>query len=335
MNTLFEPAKRNRTKEDSQMRSIHQEVTEQIIAELKSGVRPWIKPWSKTPGLNIACNAVTGRPYSGINTLLLFRIHGQNQQPRFLTFKQAQAAGGNVRKGEHGHMVVFVGNAIKKEIPPSEEPDTYRFLKGYTVFNISQCDSLPDKLTTMPAGPNKEQRDQLLQEFIALTGANVEEKTTLDEAKYIPSADRIMIPAFRSFLNQTSYYSTLFHELTHWTGHTSRLDRYVQLAKRFDTHAYHMEELIAELGAAYLCAEFSIDGFVPQAAAYIEDFVKVLSADPRAIFTAASKAQEAVDFLRCRLLTDSKATAAAAPSTDAGAMALRETARIQESPTAR
>jgi antirestriction protein ArdC len=315
------------------MRSLHQEVTEQIITELKSGVRPWIKPWSETPGVNIACNAMTGRPYSGINTLLLFKIHGQNPQPRFLTFKQAQAAGGNVRKGEHGHMVVFVGNAIKKETLPSEEPDTYRFLKGYTVFNISQCDSLPDKLTAMPAGPNKEQRDQLLQEFITLTGANVEEKTTLNEARYIHSADRIMMPAFRSFLNQTNYYATLFHELTHWTGHASRLDRYVQLAKRFDEHAYHMEELIAELGAD-LCAEFSIDGFVPQAAAYIESFVKVLSADPRAIFTAASKAQEAVDFLRRRLLTDSKATAAA-PSTDAGAMALRETARIQESPTAR
>jgi antirestriction protein ArdC len=108
------------------------------------------------------------------------------------------------------------------------------------------------------------------------------------------------------FNDQNSYHATLFHELIHWTGHPSRLDRYVHLAKRFDTHAYHMEELIAELGAAYLCAEFSIDGFVPQAAAYIEHFIEVLSEDPRAIFTCASKAQEAVDFLRRRLLADSE-----------------------------
>jgi antirestriction protein ArdC len=286
------------------MRNIHQKVTDQIIVELKNGVRPWIKPWSETPGLNIACNAVTGRPYSGINALLLFKVHGQNPQPRFLTFKQAQTAGGNVRKGEHGHMIVFVGNAVKKEQSPGEEPGTYKFLKAYTVFNIAQCDGLPDKLTAMPAGPNKQRRDELLQEFIRQTGAHVVEVAASNKAFYSPGSDVITMPVFQVFNDQSSYCATLFHELIHWTGHPSRLDRYVQLAKRFDMHAYHMEELIAELGAAYLCAEFSIDGSVPQAAAYIEHFIEVLSEDPRAIFTCASKAQEAADYLRQLLLAE-------------------------------
>jgi antirestriction protein ArdC len=261
------------------MRNIHQEVTDQIIAKLKNGVRPWIKPWSETPGLNIACNAVIGRPYSGINALLLFKVHGQNSQPRFITFKQAQAAGGSVRKGEHGHMIVFVGNAVKKEQSPGEEPGTYKFLKAYTVFNIAQCDGLPDKLTAMPAGPNKQRRDELLQEFIRQTGARIVEMAASNKAFYSPGSDAITMPLFQMFNDQSSYYATLFHELIHWTGHPSRLE---------------------------------IDGFVPQAAAYIEHFIEVLLEDPRAIFTCASQAQQAVDFLRRRLLADSEAISAAA-----------------------
>jgi antirestriction protein ArdC len=113
-----------------------------------------------------------------------------------------------------------------------------------------------------------------------------------------------MIPAFRLFVDQTHFYATLFHELIHWTGHASRLDRFHYLVERFDIFAEEAEELVAELGAAFLCAEFSIDGHVPRAATYVERFLKLLTGDPRAIFTAASKAQEAVDYLRQRLLAD-------------------------------
>jgi antirestriction protein ArdC len=305
------------------MYNIHQQVTDQIIAELKNGVRPWVKPWSQTPGLNIACNAVTGRPYSGVNTLLLFATHGKYPTARFVTFKQAQAAGGNVRKGEHGHMVVFVGRATKKEQNPGEAPGSYTFVKSYTVFNVSQCDGLPDKLTAIPAGPNMERRDELLQEFIRQIGARVAEVVTSDKAYYSLGSDSITMPAFRSFVNQTHYYATLFHELVHWSGHPSRLDRYVQLTKRFDRDAFIAEELIAELGAAFLCAEFSIDGHTPQAATYISQFIGPLEADSRLIFAAASKAQDAVDFLRQRLLADSPVSVVAATApTDTGAMAL-------------
>src|SRR5262249_52574252 len=141
------------------MRDIYREVTDQIIAELKNGVRPWVKPWSETPGLNTPANAVTQRPYSGVNILLLWaaRRHGW-PQPRFLTYRQALEAGGHVRKGEHGKHIVYVGSSIDKESEGQDNPRTYQFLKGYTVFNIAQCEGLPDKLTVPPRGPNPEQR---------------------------------------------------------------------------------------------------------------------------------------------------------------------------------
>ena len=127
------------------MRDLYREVTETIIAELKAGVRPWVQPWSQTPGLNVPCNAVTGRPYSGVNTLLLWvaRKHGW-PQPRFLTFKQAREAGGRVCAGEHGRHIVFVKDIVKRD-EGEDEPHQFRMLKSYTVFNIAQ---VPDCRTS-------------------------------------------------------------------------------------------------------------------------------------------------------------------------------------------
>jgi antirestriction protein ArdC len=288
------------------MRDIYKEVTEAILAELKTGVRPWLYPWSRTPGLNIAANAVTGRPYSGINTLLLWtaRRHGWSQ-PRFLTFKQALEAGGYVRKGEHGQRVVFVKNFHLKETDEDDER-IVRMLRHYTVFNVAQCDELPNKLIVLLDGPfNPDHRDALLDEFIAATGARFEEHDIEDRAFYCHKHDVICVPAFKSFKSKALYAAGAFHELIHWTGHESRLNR--QLGVRFGTAAEAAEELIAELGAAFLCAEFSIDGYVPHAA-YIEHFLKLLGNDPKAIFTAASKAQAAVDFLRQKILAEPELT---------------------------
>jgi antirestriction protein ArdC len=287
---------------ESPVRDVYREVTDQILAELKNGARPWVR----TPGLNFPCNAVTGRPYSGINTLLLWRTrdHGW-PQPRFLTFKQALEAGGHVRKGEHGYHIVFVKNVIRRDDEGNdEEPNRFRFLKSYTVFNLAQCDDLPNKLVTPPQGPNPHRRDVSIDEFITATGAKIQEEITANWAFYRANDDVIVLPSFKVFRGRPEYYATQFHELIHWTGHPSRLDR--QLGARFGTRAKAAEELIAELGAAFLCAEFAIDGFVPDTA-YIRHFLELLENDTRAIFTAASKAQAAVDFLRQLILMEKAA----------------------------
>jgi antirestriction protein ArdC len=283
------------------MRDLYREVTDQIVAELKTGARPWVMPWSRTARLNVPANAVTGRPYSGVNALLLFmtRRHGW-PLPRFLTFKQALEAGGCVRKGEHGFRVVFVKDYSKID-EDQEEPHRVRFLKKSVVFNVAQCDGLPVKFTTPPEPLNSHQRDALIDEFIVTTGASIREDYKADRAGYAEGLDCIVLPRFEMFRGKPEYYATIFHELIHWAGHASRLDR--QLGTRFGCFGYAAEELIAELGAAFLCAEFSIDGLVAHAA-YIEHYLKLLEDDPKAIFTAASKAQAAVDFLREKILKE-------------------------------
>lgn len=278
-------------------KDLHNDVTAKILEELKNGVRPWEVPWSQTPGCNVPGNAVTGRPYSGINVLLLWAARAQGwPQARFLTFKQAREAGGHVRAGEHGHRVVFVKDVTKRpdEGKGEDEASRYRMLKSYTVFNIAQCDDLPEHLRAAPKPSNPDQCDELICEFITAIGAKVK-ATDEDRAYYTPSGDYIITPKFKSFRSYPHFAATLFHELIHWTGHKSRLNR--QLGERFGLRARAAEEMIAELGAAFLCAEFSIDPVVPHAA-YLKKYVELLEDDPRAIFTAAAKAQNAVDFLR-------------------------------------
>jgi antirestriction protein ArdC len=281
--------------------NIHQEVTELIIAELMRGVRPWVKPWSKTPGLNIPCNAITGRPYSGVNTILLWMLHGKYEQPRYLTFRQALAAGGHVRKGEHGPHIIFSKTVEHREDDDDESDDAgtnYRsgfVLKTFVVFYIAQCDGLPDHVTAPVKPPNSDTRDALIDAFIATTGARIYELG--DRAFYQPDNDTITIPPFATFNSRADYLSTLFHELVHWVGHPSRLNRDSLLSPRFGAQAYAAEELIAELGCAMICAEFGVDNVV-QHAASIKDYLALLEADSRAFITAASKAHQSVEFLR-------------------------------------
>jgi antirestriction protein ArdC len=288
------------------MRDLYRTVTDQILAELKTGVRPWVQSWSQTPGLNIPANAVTGRPYSGVNRLLLWTARRHRwPEPRFLTFKQAVDAGGHVRKGEHGFRVYFVKDLNVKGADDGvvdEGADAVRcvrMLKQFVVFNLAQCDCLPYKIAAPIKPPSPHQRDKPIAEFIAATGADIRENDDNEQAFYSTTLDYIALPSLKFFRGRAAYAATIFHELIYWTGHSSRLDR--QLGARFGQQSKAAEELIAELGAAFLCAEFSIDGFVPHAA-YIESYLKLLEDDPNAIFTAASKAQAAVDCLRQRLL---------------------------------
>ncbi len=290
-------------------RDLYTEVSQRIVSELERGAAPWVKPWSATPGQNVPQNAVTNRPYSGCNVILLWLTRSRGwATPRFLTFKQAIEAGGNVRKGEHGTKVFFVKQLQIKD-SPGEDSETrlVPMLREYTVFNVDQCDNLPDgvKSGKPMRVRNPDTRDSLADEFLSCIGADIREGH--GEAYYVPGHDFISMPAFEAFKGADHFYNVAFHELTHWTGHRSRLDR--DLKKRFDSRAYAAEELVAELGAAFLCAEFGFDGDVRNAG-YIASWIDLLKADKRAFFTACSKASQAANYLRGLALADPAATAA-------------------------
>ena len=278
-------------------RDLYAEVSRRIVAELERGAAPWVKPWSATAGANTPCNAVTNRPYSGCNVILLWLARDRGwPTPRFLTFKQTIEAGGNVRRGEHGTKVYFVKQLQIKD-GDSEETETrlIPMLREYTVFNCAQCEGLPDRIKTgKPMRMrNPDTRDALADEFLRSTGADVREGN--GEAFYVPSHDFISMPAFEAFKGADHFYNVAFHELTHWTGHKNRLDR--DLKHRFGERAYAAEELVAGLGAAFLCAEFGFDNDLRHAG-YIASWIDLLKADKRAFFTACSKAQAAADYLR-------------------------------------
>ena len=290
-------------------RDLYAEVTTRIPAELERGTAPWVKPWSATPGQNVPQNAVSNRPYSGCNVILLWLTRGKGwPTPRFVTFKQAQEAGGSVRKGEHGTKVYFVKQLRVTETKEGEEAERLvPMMREYTVFNVAQCEGLPASVVQgKPARVrNPDTRDALADEFLASTRADIREGA--GEAYFVPSQDFISLPAFAAFKGADHFYNVAFHELTHWTGHKARLDR--DLSKRFGTSAYAAEELIAELGAAFLAAEFSFDGDVRHAG-YIANWITLLRQDKRAFFTAASKAQAAADYLRGLALAEPIAEAA-------------------------
>lgn len=279
------------------MRDLYGEVSARIVAELERGAAPWVKPWSVTPGQNVPQNAVTNRSYSGCNVILLWLARDRGwSMPRFLTYRQATEAGGHVRKGEHGTKICFVKQLQVKD-GEGEEANTrlIPMLREYTVFNVEQCEDLPESVTRgKPMRVrNPDTRDALADDFLRSTGADIREGH--GEAYYVPSRDFISLPAFAAFKGSDHFYGTAFHELTHWTGNKCRLDR--DLKNRFGSRDYAAEELVAELGAAFLCADFGFDGDVRHAG-YIATWIELLKADKRAFFTACSKAQAAADYLR-------------------------------------
>jgi antirestriction protein ArdC len=280
--------------------SLYDEVTATIIAQLEAGVFPWVQPWSAAaacPGL--PRNAVSGRPYSGINVLILWGavIEGGYPSQDWLTFRQALAAGGCVRKGERGQTVFYADKFVPKEerergSAEGDEPRAIPFLKRFTVFNAAQCDGLPERLTVAPAPlPEREQESQA-EALIAATGADF--RIGGGQAFYSPTLDFVQVPPQPAFTQQFDYYRTALHELGHWTGHKTRLDR--DQSGGFGSAAYAREELCAELASAFLCAAL---GIVPteRHADYLGNWLTVLRADNRAIFKAASQASKAADYL--------------------------------------
>ena len=277
----------------SEHQSKYDQVTNRIIAELEEGVAPWVKPWSTGSSVAMPCNAATGRAYSGINVLTLWdaAMRAAYPVPRWLTFRQVQEHRGYVRKGERGARVFFV-----KSIAQDEDEEQHRkrrsLLRAYTVFNVAQCEELPARFYDVPAERPAEEQRQAMEQFLTAVGATV--RFGGDRAFYSPSADVIVLPAFAAFESAGHFYATSLHEHMHWSGSEKRLAR--EFGKRFGDRAYAADELVAELGAAFLCARIGIEGKLRHAE-YIGSWIELLKDDPRAIFTAASKASQAADFL--------------------------------------
>lgn len=266
---------------------LYASVTQNIINELETGAVPWVKPWTSA-GPRMPENAVSGRAYSGVNILILWATAQARLYPthQWLTFKQAIAEGGCVRKGEKGTTVVFVK---KLRVGEDDEQKTFGMLKTFCVFNIAQIEGLA------PSPPQKPATGRLeaVEAFVAATRADIVHGHT--DAMYVPSRDLVLVPDWSAFASVEHYYATVLHECGHWTGAKHRLDR--DLANRFGTRAYAAEELVAELTAAFLCAHLSIQGELRHAG-YIGDWIRLLKDDPRAIFTASSKASQAAVYLR-------------------------------------
>jgi antirestriction protein ArdC len=284
-------------------KDVYNSVTERIIADLEQGVRPWQSPWRNPAGhgfVSLPLRA-NGEPYRGINTLLLW-LHALDKgfvSPHWLTFKQAQALGAQVRKGERASQIVYAGTLNRTETDDTTGTEVERgipFLKAYAVFNADQIDGLPDRFIPQPREPIPDHsRNAQAEAFIAATSAEIRHGGA--KAYYSPSQDHIQLPPFANFIEAEGYYATLCHELAHWTGHSSRLDRDLSRTRWGDA-AYAAEELVAELGAAFICAQLQLTPQIREGhAAYIACWLKVLKADKRAIFTAAAQAQRAADFL--------------------------------------
>jgi len=288
--------------------NLYDEVTSRIVAELEAGRVPWVQPWGRPngegsgTGPGLPRNALTARNYSGVNVLILWGAvieHGWPSQS-WLTFKQARDAGGCVIKGEHGTTVAYADR-----FTPEAEKERARqtgdaakaipFLKRFTVFNVAQCEGLRPGLAADLAPLPEREIVPVAESVIAASG--VDFRIGGDRAFYVPSQDFVQVPPQPAFFEQINYYRTCLHELTHATGHTSRLAR--DLTNSFGSKDYAREELIAEMGSAFLCAAL---GIVPTVrhADYLASWLGVLREDNRAIFRAASAASKAADWLLSR-----------------------------------
>jgi antirestriction protein ArdC len=297
---------------NTEVRDLYAETTARIIAALEQGAAPWVKPWST--GIDtLPMNASSRRLYRGVNALLLgiessTRGYALN---RWLTYRQASELGGQVRKGERGTTVVLWRlrkvSATSDTYPEPETPDLHErvipLLRAFTVFNVAQIEGVPAALQVVEE--RTWEPEARAEELLLMSGATIRHGGS--RAYFLPREDEIHLPPPRAFPDAGRYYATALHELTHWTSHPSRCNR--ELGQRFGDDAYAAEELIAEMGAAFLCAYCRIDGELHHAG-YLASWLKVLRQDKRAIFVAATRAQQAADYL-IRLLQPPDREAAA------------------------
>ena len=266
-------------------------VTDRIITQMEQGIIPWQKPWISA---GTAVSHATGKPYSLLNQMLL-------QRPgEYITFKQCQEAGGHVKKGEKSSMVVF-WKWIEQEDQDTGEVKQIPFLRYYNVFHIDQCESISAKYTAEIVFPDRASTIEIAQDIV-YDYLGRESVTLLhqegDRAFYRPSTDEIILPIRKQFVSTAEYYSTVFHELVHSTGHPSRLNR-LNSAAYFSNEDYSKEELIAEIGAATLVNHCGLESptSISNNAAYIQNWLSVLKDDKRFIVSVAGKAEKAVNLI--------------------------------------
>ena len=264
--------------------NIAQTITNSIIDQLEAGTAPWVKPWNSN-GIDAPYNPIAKRYYNGINFIQLSMMPGSTHN--WVTYKQAQSVGAQVRKGSKGVPVIYFSPLEVKD-RVTDEVKKIPMLKTYTVFNADQVDGLE-----LPAPAERTMNESIAscEAFIKTQRAII--KHGGDRAFYVPSADYIQLPELDQFKSSADYYATSLHELAHWTGHESRLNR--DFSGRFGNEAYAFEELVAELGSAMLCAHLKIDGQL-QHASYIASWLKVLKDDPKNILKASALAQKILTF---------------------------------------
>lgn len=281
---------------------LYTRVTSAILSDLERGVRPWLKPWNAEHAAGRISRPLRagGQPYKGINVLSLWESATSQHftAPIWMTFRQAKELGANVRKGAKGTLVVYADRITRTETceDGQECERGIHFMKSYSVFNVEQIEGLPPHFYATSAPPlDPAERIEAADQFFANTGADIHHGG--NHAYYAGQSDHVQMPQFESFRDAESYCSTLAHEITHWTKHPSRLDRDFG-RRKFGDEGYAREELVAEIGAAFLCCDL---GITPEPrddhAAYLDHWLKVLKEDKRAIFRAAAHAQRAVDFL--------------------------------------
>lgn len=282
-------------------RDLYQHVTDKIVAAIESGeAGKWEMPWHKasvgnTRGMFTCPENVSGRPYRGINVWLLLaeKLANDFSSDVWGTYKAWAATGAHVKSGSKATLIIFWKRLVilERDETGEEKPKTIMMARGYNVFNSDQVEGWKPK--AKPQLPI-ENRIANAEAFFAAIPADVQHGG--NRACYIPAIDRIQLPEFAQFKSAEAYYATRGHETTHWTGHASRCNR--EFAKRFGSDAYAFEELVAELGSAYLASHLGIANDPrPDHAAYLAHWLRVMKEDKRAIFTAASKAQNAVDFI--------------------------------------
>ncbi len=288
-------------------RDVFAEISNAIALKLEQGVRPWAKPWKDgmSPDPYLPHNAITGKAYRGANVfhlMIMQQAHGY-ESSAWLTFNQAKDHGGHVKKGEKSTAVFFWHFGTRTDQETGEEKQSVT-VRMYFVFNIAQTENvkLPERRKVQtPLTPAE--RNAKAESMIAATGARI--KHGGDVACFVPSQDIVCMPIAEAFKGSDDYYSTMFHELGHWTGHESRLNR--TFGARFGDDAYAFEELVAELTSAFICGA---NGFASVArddhAAYIGNWIKRIKDDPKAFIKAASEAQKAADLIMPKAEEDSE-----------------------------
>ena len=289
-----------RTPQPAETRAdVYQRITDALVAQLEQGTRPWLKPWNAEHLAGRITRPLrhNGKPYRGINVLMLWltAVERGYSAPIWMTFKQALELEAHVKKGEKGTPVAYADTMTRTDRETEEEREI-RFLKQYTVFNVEQIEGLPAPFHAH-AEPQiaPDARIAHAEAFFAATGASIGHGG--NRACYRIRDDVIRKPPFESFKDPDSYYATLAHECVHWTRHASRLDRRFD-QKRFGDAGYAREELVAEIGSAFLAADLGLY-LEPREdhAAYLASWLAILKHDKRAVFGAAAFAQKAADYL--------------------------------------